>query len=358
MMRKACLIAGFAVGAAPAYAESGLTLYGRIDTGIEYMNAVTNPHGGQSSRFRAESGDWGTSLWGLTGKEDIGANTDIVFKLENSFNAMNGQFSAPNSIWTRWAAIGLDNPRYGRLQVGRQLFISYGTWDFDPFIMSSWSSASLVRGRSWPISSNNISYQSPAFHGFDFAAQYALSNATNWNGNGTTAQGRQGGFQITYTAPLFQIRGTYDEVRNPANGALDDVFQYSKEYFVGANVFLAPFKLQAVWLSSHAGQVAPGAPSVTNQIWGGVSWQVDAQASLIAAIYHVNANHGNGNATMYTLGGTYNLSKRTLLDFQMATVRNSKTGTFGLEANLPGSSTSPLPGQAQTGVYAGIQHTF
>ncbi|MEA3118914.1 MAG: hypothetical protein QOI13_2184, partial [Paraburkholderia sp.] len=52
------------------------------------------------------------------------------------------------------------------------------------------------------------------------------------------------------------------------------------------------------------------------------------------------------------------LSNRTLLDLQAATVRNSSSATFGLEANLPNSGTSPLPGQSQSGVYAGIQHTF
>jgi len=79
---------------------------------------------------------------------------------------------------------------------------------------------------------------------------------------------------------------------------------------------------------------------------------------VVAAVYHINANNGVGNATMYTLMTTYNISKRTMLDMQVATVRNSKTGTFSLEANLPGSADDPLAGHTQTGVYAGIQHQF
>ena len=66
----------------------------------------------------------------------------------------------------------------------------------------------------------------------------------------------------------------------------------------------------------------------------------------------MNGNNGAGNATIYTIGGTYNLSKRTLLDIQIATARNS------LEANGVGNADNPLPGHSQSGVYAGIQHSF
>jgi predicted porin len=100
--------------------------------------------------------------------------------------------------------------------------------------------------------------------------------------------------------------------------------------------------------------------------WGGVTWQATPAAALIAAAYHVNANNGGGNATIYTLGGSYNLSKRTLFDIQIATVRNSKTANFGLDANNEGPgglnngtlNENPEPGHGQTGVYAGIQHSF
>ena len=61
------------------------------------------------------------------------------------------------------------------------------------------------------------------------------------------------------------------------------------------------------------------------------------------------------------VGGSYNISKRTLFDVQVATVRNSSTANFGLNANGAGTAVStgnPHPGGSQTGVYAGIQHLF
>jgi hypothetical protein len=42
-------------------------------------------------------------------------------------------------------------------------------------------------------------------------------------------------------------------------------------------------------------------------------------------------------------------------------VQNSKSANYGLNANNYGSAAStdnPFPGHSQTGVYAGIQHSF
>ncbi|KVN39802.1 porin [Burkholderia pyrrocinia] len=350
---------------ATANAQSSVTLYGRLDTGIEYVSGVVDANGKSTGRWRAEGGNWGTSLWGLKGAEDLGNGTKAVFRLEGGFNAMNGTQAGGNGqIFNRWAVVGLSNDRYGTLLIGREGFIVNGLWDFDPLGQSSWSSASLVRGRNWPGSSNSISYQSPKFYGFDVYAQYSLSNATNWNGNGTTQQGRGDGLQLTYTSPYFQVRGIYNETRDPANGHFDDVYQYSRDYFGGLNVFFGPVRLQAVYEASHAdvGRAVNGGATSTQLIWGGLTWQATPAAALTAAVYHVNANHDGGNASMYTIGGSYNLSKRTLLAFQVASVRNSKTANFGLEANAAGAGSpandNPLRGHSQSGFYAGIQHSF
>jgi predicted porin len=384
-MKKALLAAALMTAGVVAHAQSSVTLYGRLDAGLEYMSGVPQGVGanGQATsstnRFKAESGDWGTSLWGMKGVEDIGGGNKVLFQLEGSFNTMTGAGPSGGGLFNRWATVGLANDQYGTFTMGRMLFMSNGVWDFDPFGQSNWSSASLVRGRNWPQSSNNFAYQSPKIAGFDFYGQYALSNATNWNGNNPNGQGREAGAQITYTSSLFQIRGLYDEIRNPANGVLygpaaatpanaaniaTGVFAASREYSALVNVFLGQFKVQAAYQairSASATGVLPGQPTTLDHEWGGVTWQATPAAALIAAVYHVNGNNGAGNATIYTIGGSYNLSKRTLLDIQLATARNSKNANFGLNADNAGTSAAtdnPLPGHQQSGVYAGIQHSF
>ena len=352
-----------------AHAQSSVTLYGRLDAALEYMSGVpTNPNSsgvaqGSTNRFRAVDGNWQGSFWGMKGSEDLGGGNKVLFQLESGFNLMNGKGSS-GGLFNRYAQVGVSNGTYGTFMMGRQFFIANDVWDFDPFGQSNWSSATLVRGRNWPFSSNNVSYQSPKFGGFDFAGQYSFSNATSFNGNGTTAQGREAGAHITYTAALFQVRAMYDEIRSAANGEFTDPFTASREYTAMANLFLGQFKIQGAYqaIRTSGGAATAGvAPTSLDHEWGGVTWQATPAAALIAAVYHVNANKGAGNATMYTIGGSYNLSKRTMLNMQLATTRNSKSANFALNANDAGntvSSDNPLPGHAQSGVYAGIQHLF
>jgi predicted porin len=383
-MKKALLAAALMSAGVVAHAQSSVTLYGRLDAGVAYMNGIGTGGGtgaatAGKSQVLLESGYWGTSLWGLKGVEDIGGGNKVLFQLEGSFSTATGSLGSAGSIWNRWATVGMANDNYGTLLLGRELFISNGIWDFDPFGQSNWSSASLVRGRNWPQSSNNVSYQSPKWYGFDLYGQYSLSNATSWNGNGTTTQGREDGLQLTYTSSLFQVRGLYDEIRNPANGTLggaydptgvnsantgQGVYAFGRDYMAMVNVFLGQFKVQggfeALRTSGMSGQVI-GQPTTLDHEWGGVTWQATPAAALIAAVYHVNGNNGAGNATLYTIGGSYNISKRTLFDLQVATVQNSKTANYGLNANNYGTSAAtgnPLVGHSQTGVYAGIQHSF
>jgi predicted porin len=373
MKRTLLAVALMSAGVA-AHAQTSVTLYGRLDAGIEYMSGLPGNNGtGSNSRWRQESGDWGTSLWGLKGSEDLGGGNKAVFQLEGAFSTATGQLGLSGSLFDRIANVGLSNDTFGTMLLGRQLQIANGDWDFDPFGQSNWSSASLVRGRNWEHTSNNVSYQSPKIDGFDVFGQYGLGNSTNWNeGVAGAATGRTDGMQLTYTNALFQLRGIYDEIRDPLNGALDNPFTASREYFVGGNLFLGKFKVQAAYTAERtSGGVvtpvgSPTSPTTADMEWGGVTYQATPAAALIAAVYHVNANNGGGNATIYTIGGSYNLSKRTLFDIQIATVRNSSTANFGLDANNegPGGLTdgvyneNPVQGHSQTGVYAGIQHSF
>jgi predicted porin len=371
-MKKSLLaLAVLGTFAGVAQAQSSVTLYGVVDANVEYVNHEQNVTaagvaipGSSGSRLAMQAGGLSSNRWGLRGVEDIGGGNQVVFKLENGFGLMNG--AAQGNLFNRWATVGLSNANYGTFTMGRMLYISNGVWDFDPFGQSSWSSASLVRGRNWPQSSNNFAYQSPKWGGFDFYGQYSLSNQTSWNGNSTAAnaQGREDGLQLTYTSSLFQVRGIYDEIRNPATGQLnggDGAFSFSREYTAAANVFLGPIKLQAAYQAirtSGATGITAGTPTSLDHEWGGVTWQATPALAAIAAVYHVNGNNGAGNATMYTIGGTYNLSKRTLLDLQAATVRNSKNANFSLEANGISNADNPFAGHSQSGVYAGIQHSF
>jgi len=360
-MKKTLLAAALMGVGVSAMAQSSVTLYGRLDNGIEYQTGVPTGANTASSRWRVESGDWGTSMWGMKGVEDIGGGNKVVFDLEDGLNTVNGASAgAAGTAFSRFADVGIANNAYGTLLIGKQQWIANMVWDFDPLGQSNWSSASLVRGRNWPGSQNDVSYQTPTVGGFNAYGVYSLSNSTDFNGNTTvgTQNGRRDGLAVTYTATSFQLRGIYDEIRS-STGGFTDVYAASREYFAGVNVFLGPFKVQAAYQGSHAPDALASAPSTTNLEWGGVTYTVNPAAAVTAAVYHVNANNGGGAATLYTLAGTYNLSKRTLLALEIASVHNSSNGDFGLNANYPAAgSDDPLPGHSQSGAFLDIQHSF
>src|SRR6202012_4962087 len=66
------LMTALAVASPLAYGQTSVTLYGRLDGGVEYLNHINNGQGGSSNRWSAEGGDWGTSMLGLKGNEDLG----------------------------------------------------------------------------------------------------------------------------------------------------------------------------------------------------------------------------------------------------------------------------------------------
>nr|WP_175165921.1 porin [Paraburkholderia fynbosensis] len=340
-----------------AHAQSSVTLYGRLDTGIQYLTGVRTANGSKSV-FGLEDGNGGVSFFGLRGAEDLGSGTQAIFQLDTMFSTLNGSIPVAGDIWARHAYVGLTNPNYGTLHLGEEPFIANEIWIFDPFMQSKWSSASLVHGRNWPISNNNISYRTPTIGGFQVYGQYSLSNSTSWNGNGSTPQGRQAGISMTYTAALFQLGALYDEIRDPANGRFDNVYEYSREYTLMGNVFAGPVRFQLAYQTSHAPDAAIGTSSVTQHGWAGATWQVNPFLALVLAAYHINANNGGGSGTLYTFGGSYSLSKRTSIEWQAATVRNSKTASFGLLPVPYGNTNDPLAGHTQSGVYAEIRHLF
>ncbi|CAN7671052.1 porin [Caballeronia sp. LjRoot34] len=385
-----------ALGALPAVADaqSSVTLYGVIDTGFQYQNGMPQGH-----LVSMESGNLLPSRWGLKGAEDIGGGTQVIFRLESGFNSTTGALSC--GIFCRQAIVGVTNPAYGTVKVGRigVYEIQEDSYDLDPQLMNLYGLSTLVRGRNWTLASNTVEYTSPKLLGFTFKGEYDLTNNTGWNsgnpGSGPGqlygAQGRSDGVSVAYEAGPVNLLAIYDEIRD-SNGTFDNVYQNSRSITGGGTVNVGPVKLYAGYQHLSAPQasvdgyfVNTGAPATTlpsgatlptavDHEWFGARWDVTPAAALLAGWYHTNANHGNGNANLWTLGGTYSLSRRTFFYSEFGAVTNSKTSNIGLgdgysdpyganSNNDPASGaanfrTNPNFGGSQVGVFAGMVTHF
>jgi len=369
-MKKAGWIPGAAVAlcafSTAASAQSSVTLSGRIDAGFAYMNNVQTSPGVTASRFGMQSGDWGTGMLNFSGTEDLGDGMKSLFFLSRSLKAITGTAgSVDRKSW-----VGLSKDNYGTIKFGRDLFISNGVSAFDPFVQEEFSSASLVRGRTWQQTNSNIGYLSPSYHGFDLAAQYSMGGeAGNWNGTTTGLYGRSDGVQLTYRSGLFDVRAIYDELRD-ANGQFSNVFTASREFILAANLRLGQFLIQGAATRMLAPDTKAGLSSTANHYWLGASYQATPEFLVTLAAYHVDVGNGagdathdaQGHATLYQIGTMYNLSKRTFLYANVGYLRNSANATFSLEPNNPGLNNgnldNPLPGHSQLGSYMGINHSF
>lgn len=198
------------------------------------------------------------------------------------------------------------------------------------------------------------------------------------------AQGRTGGVRAMYQAGNLELLAIYDETRDP-NGKFGNVYVSSRSVMAGGTYVWGPLKayvgyqhLSAPDASFESYGVTPralpvgvsGVPTAVDHEWFGVAYMVHPLLNMTAALYHANANKGNGNATMYTLGGTYSLSKRTFLYTELAYLRNSATSNVGLGNGFldpygpnrtQGGATGnvgPNYGHSQFGLISGIMSMF
>lgn len=101
-----------AFGVAPG--RDMLVFYGSLDM------AINTIHVGGESAQRMQSGNVWTSKIGVYGQENLGDGWTSFFRLESGLYADTGAQQDPNALFNRAAYVGLQNPGFGTLSLGRQ----------------------------------------------------------------------------------------------------------------------------------------------------------------------------------------------------------------------------------------------
>ncbi|MBB5423142.1 porin [Paraburkholderia sp. CNPSo 3155] len=354
MKRLACLAALTTLGIGSAYAQSTVTLYGRIAGGLDYVTNVATPEGSKNN-LRFGSNQYGYSWFGLKGDEDLGAGLHVVFKLESLFTSGTGEIP-PDTIFTRDAYVGLASDKLGSVWFGRAMSLTDETgWYIDPFGEQATGIGNFAFGRAWGPRSNVVTYNSPNWSGLSFRVQNGFGGqAGNFPAN------RQFSTSAQYTLANLAVYGVYEEIRD-ANGKFSDLYSASREYMAGVTYQLSAVKFYTGYqalVSSGADTVAttfnPYAATRSEQVWLGASYQATPALAFQAGWFHGNVNHGGGTGNLGVLGTTYNLSKRTFMYLTVGAMFNGKNAAFPVET----AESQPLPGHNQQGGYFGIMHYF
>ncbi|GGX01151.1 porin [Pigmentiphaga litoralis] len=322
----AALLAGFA-GAANA--QSNVTLYGIADIG--FQNEKTE---GQSSRSALDSGLGAQSRWGIRGSEDIGNGLKAIFQLESGFQLDDGA-STQGRLFGRYAFVGLESARAGRLTLGRttNLGFMWAAGIVNPFGLSySRSAVSTTFGYNTgdfgagSRVNNSAYYYSPVIAGFQGAVGYSFQTGTagaeqEVAGNGNNNRMLDVGLKYE-NGPLKGVATySYANLSGPleaANGG-----EKPQNLIVGASYDFGVVAAYAGW--SHmknplnnvgANLVTSGVPSAANQfanLYGndnaytlGLSAPLGA-GKVMAAYQYTTKSEIDG----YSVGYVYDLSKRT-----------------------------------------------
>ena len=176
---------------AGAHAQSSVTLYGIIDTGIAYVHNAQSSNGqNQSTLIKFASGNISGSRWGLKGTEDLGGGLAAIFQLENGFNVGTGALGQGGREFGRKAVVGLTGNAWGTVTLGRQydpiVDLVQGLTEDNYFGGVFGTPGDLDNYDNSLRVNNSVKYVSPIFAGFQVEALYGLGGVAGANGSGRT----------------------------------------------------------------------------------------------------------------------------------------------------------------------------
>lgn len=122
MRLKWAAVAAVASMGNTAHAQSSVTLYGAIDSGLLYQNTSAASFSAAAKNlgglFRMRDAGIYSSNFGITGTEDIGAGYHVNFKLQGTFDTTNGRLglsdtAGQRALFNQFATVGVGIVRFG-----------------------------------------------------------------------------------------------------------------------------------------------------------------------------------------------------------------------------------------------------
>ena len=322
------------LGTSAVFAQSSVTLYGRVNTSVERQKV-----GGTSNTVMQNN----RSRFGFKGTEDLGGGLKAGFQLESGFNSDDGTGSGwthptTGMSFARQSEVNLSGG-FGMIRLGNFMPESYfATADYVSMHnhATGTSSDAFYYDPVWfggLSTTNKIGYRTPSFggltvdasvslheknaaipqkNGYDLAANYNIGALNLGAGYSQVDSNRQLGLRALYTFGQFVVGGYYqrnkDDNQLLATGAGNrNNFRLAGAYMMGASEF-------------HVNVGRAG------------KWSDIADSS----------------ATQWTLGYNYNFSKRTKVYAFYTKVDNKAGATY-----MTGAA-----GQDFSSLALGVRHNF
>ena len=386
MKKSLILVALSGAFSISAHAQSSVTLYGLLDTGLIY----TNNQSGHSN-WQLVSSSTQNTVFGLKGSEDLGGGLHAIFKLEQGFILNNGAQAFSGDAFGSQVWVGLQSDPYGTVTFGRQFDVmndlvgpltsTFNTWGGSmaahPFDNDNLAANSVVVN-------NTVKYTSPVYRGVTFETMYAFSNQA-----GAFANNRSYGFALAYAQGPINLAAGYLQFSNAGNGSgaittgdtsADFIAQRQRIWSLGGNYTFGPATVGLVWSHTQIDNAAGvfsfgtgtylGANDTSAGTLGGSlrldNYEVNAKYAITPVLSvsgEYTYTHGayNGSSPGWhtaMLQTDYALSKRT--DFYLEGVYQNVHGApaDSVLSHAMINTLSPSSTNTQVAVTVGMRHAF
>lgn len=336
-----------------ASAESSVSIYGVVDTGVEYQRISAGSAGPARTSKQLVSGTFSASRLGFRGTEDLGDGLRAYFQLESGTNSDDGTVAGA-AFFGRKSIVGLGGA-WGDLWFGRDytpaFWVQFYT-DVNTFALYGNSGTMSAFALTGMLRANNgIYYATPEIKGFRGRVTVTSGDESQV---APTDSGRILGLSGEYRSSTLSA-GIYRQERRvvfPAGSATSD-----KSVYEGITA------LYNFGRWSASGGFTRFDPAGPNTATSGVTKSLWASALVKFGLSDVRVNVGrvttdlaaptSGKSTLVGINYTYYLSKRTNLYAGIGQVRNNVSAQFGLEGGsraIPNNGRDSDTTAATTGI--------
>jgi predicted porin len=348
--------------AGSSQAQTNVTIYGLIDTGLVYTTNA-NAAGNGLLKMPGLTGEFPSRV-GFKGTEDLGDGLQALFVLESGFSPDTGTSGQGNRLFGRASYLGLKNS-WGQLTLGRQVNMTYLALGKSDGLGPNLFGLGALDGYIPNARSDNSLAYLGMFSGFTVGATYSLGRdtsaaggpaATNCAGEvaGSSKACRQATALLAYDTNVWGVSTSYDILYGNAGAAGGLTSPDNSD--------------QRVTLSGYAvlGDVKFGAGIIDRKTRAALDVNTNSDIYFLEASYAFTSAlvgdaqvaklniKGSDNDSSQIIGRlTYNLSKRTAVYGMTGYMKNGGTAALALDA---GGTVGP--GKNQFGVMTGIKHLF
>ncbi|OXR49393.1 porin [Pusillimonas sp. T2] len=365
-MKLKALTVGLALSFPALVAAQGtsVTLYGTIDTAINYVNHI-GTNGEDYVGMNTQTNSW-PSMWGLRGSEKISDNLEAVFKLESGFNSAVGNSNQGGRLFGREAWVGLKGD-WGQVALGRQysmLFWSMLNSDImGPNAHGLGGLDSYIPDRR---QDNAISYRG-TFSGVTVGAHYAKGR-NDYSSTGTASCGVDVNQEnacasysglIGYDAANWGVNVAYDALRAGQTATTTPSDEDRRLAFNAWAKFDA-LKLGLVYINRKNDINPTTALGERSDLWSlGAAYALTPAVTLDGSVNYINFKNASESSKswLYVARVKYALSKRTSVYASAAYVNNRGQAASSANSGVIGTY-APAAGNNQTAFMTGVRHNF